>query len=151
MDERPRIEHTDPVTAARGVLVRLREYGAPSDYALRAVADAVLACADGVSEARYEMPRHMWADEGARQHVRERLRRQLAYDTADHGRLPTALPTEEIHYAMWRFFSGPDGYAEVHPDAVERGADYDLVIVTLWVPVRHPPTDRPAVADAGLL
>lgn len=139
MNERPRIEYADPVKAMQAALSRSARPGAGwlPESVLRDLARAVLACADGVDETRYWAPREQWADDHARESLRRHLRFKLLDGLTSSGHVPTALPTEEIRHATMRYGSGPEGYTEVPFEQV----DYDVVIVTLWVPVRIPPVD----------
>lgn len=144
----PRLEYSDPVKAAGEVLwERGRGYRVP-DYILRDVVDAVFACSDGALDVKEEVTRDMWAEESVRQHVRNHLRLQLLDAITRNGHVPTALPTEEIGYATIGFGAGH--YTPVPPKAVEHGADYDVVVVRLWVPYRSPHSGRAADVQAGL-
>jgi hypothetical protein len=44
-----------------------------------------------------------------------------------------------------------EGFPEVPAEAVEQGAEWETVILTLTVPVRRPPVDRGAAVKAGIL
>ena len=106
-----------PADAARDLA--LRQGFDLSPAAAKAVAEAVLECADGEHRVSMEVAGEFWPDAGDR--VRERLRRTLAIELADRELLPTALPRE----------------------VVTRPANpWELVKVELVVPVRRPAAPR---------
>jgi hypothetical protein len=144
------VSRTDTVRAVRDVVARHCGVSVP-DYVAERVVEAVMACADGVATVQASCSRQEWADEHFRGHVRIRMRRDLLAQVADAGRIPTAIPTETLKYRDWNQPStGFDG-TPVPADAVEHGADWTHLVVTLTVPVRTPSVDRTAAVKAGLL
>lgn len=142
-----RIEHSDPVEAAKAALwkhERVGGVGHIADHVIRDVVDAVLATADTICTVRELCMREMWEhNERYREHVRTDLRCQLLDAVTGHGLIPTALPAEELRYTDWRHrIAGPDNAipdgADIPAEAIEQGVDWTHVEVVLSVPVRMP-------------
>jgi hypothetical protein len=96
IDVRPSTHRTVQDAAAR--------YGIDiHDTAARAIADAVLECADSDHRVTMEITPETWGQPGVRTHVTDCLRRQLAIELMELGMLPTALPREVVTttYAPW--------------------------------------------------
>jgi hypothetical protein len=113
------------------------------------IARALLDWADAAYEVHQTVPKEAWAQTGFRDSLRQEMRRQLLDEVTSQGRIPTALPSEAVRY-LDNPFPKPSG-SEVPPWAVQAGAPYGWVEVTLAVQVRTPPVDRAAAVRAGLL
>jgi hypothetical protein len=85
----------------------------------KAVAEAVLECADGEHRVSMEVADECWPE--AASTARRRLRHALAVELADAELLPTALPREVV---------------------TRPAQPWGLVKIELVVPVRHPPAPR---------
>ena len=153
----PRIEHSDPIEAAKAALWRHRAYfSTPPDHVLRDLVNAILAAADTVMEVRYTAVRQAWGREGLREHVRAEMRLNLLDQVTRTGRIPTALPVETLRYFLFPSYfppaedGGVAGTGEVPAEYVN-DAEWQIVELRLWVPVRTPPVDRAAAVRAGIL
>ena len=155
---RPTIRYSDPVDAARAVLTaRLGDRTWPhiADYQLAELAQAILATADSVSEVSKVATTATWqTDQGYRDYVRGRLRNELLDAVTRTGRVPTALPAEEIAY-MREPAIGADRTAGAVPAEEFRGVldplEWPRMVVRLWCPARTPAVDREKAVRVGLL
>lgn len=149
--ERPRIEHADPVKAAAEACRRWNLNGyIPPDHVLAKMVEAVYATADGVIGVKQAAPRRQWDDPPGRDLLRVQLNRKLIAGLLTTGRLPTALPTEEIRYYDGRFATPESLGQPVPAELIAAGYnDWDLVEVELWCPYRTLPVDRAAAVRAG--
>lgn len=158
MSDGPKIRYADPVdavertAAAHGIHLYTHVAAAIADAVLNTTADTVVSMREACAREQWEH------DERYRDHVRAHLRRKLLDAVTSQGRIPTTLPVEELRHYDWRNWpmsrmtdeQTPDG--AVVPDwAIEQGADWTHVEVSLTVPVRTPPIDRAAAVKAGLV
>lgn len=154
---RPTIRHRDPVQAARAVLTAHLRHGWPdiADYQLAELAQAILATADNVCEVSHTAKTATWqTEQGYRDHVRGRLRYELLDAVTKTGRVPTALPAEEIAYMRMPLI-GPEQSEGAVPAEEFRGLldplEWPLMVVRMWCPVRTPVVDREQAVRVGLL
>jgi hypothetical protein len=146
------IRQADPVLAARRAAAATGCEMA--DYQALKIVEAVLACADGAYEVREMLHREAWEDESHRDRVRQSLRHKLLDKCAREALVPTMLPVELLrHFEGLPMLGSPDGSpaGEVPAWAVESGAAWHMVEVSLTVAVRRPVIDRVAAVRAGLL
>ncbi len=104
------------------------------DSAAVEIARAVLAVHDGTMRVTSTAPREAWEESRFRERIRNGLRHDLFYKMAEGGYVPAGLPSEVITYQRWRGIAPQ----EVHPHAVEQGAPWDQITITLTIPTRAP-------------
>lgn len=125
-----------------------------ADFQAKAIAEAARSYADaGELVIRQSMRREQWTIEGFRDHVRQRMRHELLDTVTRQGLIPVDLPAESLKY-MDRWFMPTDDLERpqgIPAEAVEAGAEWETVILTLSVPVRKPPVDRAKAVKAGIL
>lgn len=114
----------------------------------QAIVDALFSYADTAAQVKSVEHRRAWEDDRWRTRLRERLRSSLLDEVTKQGMIPTALPSEAL-----RYLDAPAPYPaeqqhEVPRRAVEQGANYEFVEVTLRVPCRRVPAGR--VVGGGL-
>lgn len=144
--------------ATEAVLIAARQVGKEiADYQAQWIAEVARTFAESGAAVREACPRQMWEIEDYRQHVRREMRFKLLNEVTDQGLIPVDLPSEALRYVgRWGFMAGDDperfeGIPEIPAEAVEQGAEWETVILTLTVPVRRPPVDRAAAVKAGIL
>ena len=144
--------------ATEAVQIAARQVGSElAGYQAQWVAEVARTFAEGGSAVREACPRQMWEIEDYRQHVRREMRFRLLDELTSQGFIPVDLPSETLRYlGRWGFMAGDDleraeGIPEIPAEAVEQGAEWETVILTLTVPVRRPPVDRAAAVKAGIL
>jgi hypothetical protein len=121
------------------------------------IAEAARSFAEDWLHIRRPLRRDQWADEGHREYVRQRMRFDLLDTVTRQGLVPVDLPAETLRYlGRWGFMLGDDperteSIPEVPAEAVEQGAEWETVILTLTVPVRRPSVNRAAAVKAGIL
>jgi hypothetical protein len=117
-----------------------------ADFQADAIAKAAQSWAAGKMQVRQMAPRERWKEEGFREYLRQRMRRELLESITSEGHVPVSLPAERLRFLADIHFSADDSGREV-PEA----GPWEMVAVILEVGVRTPSVDRRAAVRAGVI